>query len=351
MSTYIVTGSTGLIGYAVAVRLGLRGHLVIGIDNDMRGQLFGKDASTQGNVARLRHLLGDSYVHMSGDIRSRDTLTAISLHTELYEIEGIIHCASQPSHDWAARAPLVDFDINARATLQLLDWISVIRPTAWFIYLSTNKVYGDRVNTYEFREDETRYEVFPGQWLRPEGVNEDMAIETSTHSLFGVSKLAGDLLVQEYGRYYGLPTVCLRCGCLTGGAHRGAKQHGFLSYLAKCIRTETPYTIIGYKGKQVRDNLHSYDVASAITAILDGVVRYAAVYNLGGGRENSVSILEAIALLEQATGKKAITDYQSSPRIGDHKWWITDTQRFRHDYPRWEMGWSLQDIIDELAEG
>lgn len=351
MSTYIVTGSAGLVGYSVAVRLGTRGHLVIGIDNDMRGQLFGPEASTHHNVDRLLQVLGDSYVHLSGDIRSRDTLTALKMYTDLSDIHGVIHCASQPSHDWAAKSPLVDFDINARATLQMLEWLSVVRPSAWFIYMSTNKVYGDRINTYKFMEKETRYEIEPGQYVTLDGVDEDMAVDGSLHSLFGISKLSGDLLVQEYGRYFGLPTVCLRCGCLTGKGHKGARQHGFLSYLAKCIKHGEPYTIIGYKGKQVRDNLHAEDVASAVMCLLDGPSRFGEVYNLGGGRVNSISILEAIEALEKAIGKKATIRYHRPPRIGDHRWWITNTQRFRHDYPLWSMRWHLPEIIEELARG
>lgn len=351
MSVYIVTGSAGLVGSAVTHLLASHGHHVVGIDNDMRGQLFGREASTHLDAEKLLLRYGDNYSHLSGDIRSQDTLDALEMYIGESGMKGVIHCASQPSHDWAAKAPLVDFDINARATLQLLEWTHQYYPEAMFVYMSTNKVYGDRINTYEFREDETRYEIFPGQYVGWDGVNADMAIQGCMHSLFGVSKLAGDLMVQEYGRYFNLPTVCLRCGCLTGGAHRGAKQHGFLSYLARCIRQEERYTIIGYKGKQVRDNLHAEDVADAVWWVLQGSNQYGAVYNLGGGRDNSISILEAIDKLEQVTGKEAILNYEPTPRMGDHKWWITDTQRFRHDYPEWEVRHNLLSILHEIAEG
>jgi CDP-paratose 2-epimerase len=264
-------------------------------------------------------------------------------------ISGVVHAAGQPSHDWAARAPFVDFSVNANGTLILLEMTRRYSPDAAFVFLSTNKVYGDTSNRLPLTEHETRWELDPAHTFAGYGIDETMSIDDSLHSLFGVSKLAADLLVQEYGRYFGLKTACFRCGCLTGPHHAGVELHGFLSYLMKCAVSGHPYTVFGYKGKQVRDNIHSRDLAEAIWRFVEKP-RTARIYNLGGGRFNSCSMLEAIAACERITNHPMNWSYKDNNRIGDHIWWISDVRRFRTHYPEWHLRYDLKTILCELHE-
>jgi CDP-paratose 2-epimerase len=315
---------------------------VHGIDNNLRRDFFGEHGDTTWNLVRLRQVTR-RFEHHHLDVRDRASLLRLvrGTHPQL-----IVHAAAQPSHDLAAARPFEDFEINATGTLNLLEAARAACPDSPFVFLSTNKVYGDAPNELELVELETRWDYADPK--RREGIDETMRIDASTHSLFGVSKAAGDLLVQEYGRYFGLPTVCFRGGCLTGPNHSGAELHGFLAYLARALREGLTYRIYGYLGKQVRDNIHSFDVCTAIMAFAEAP-RTAAVYNLGGGRESSVSLLEAIARLEELTGKKLATEYVDQPRRGDHICYISDLRRFRSDYPGWEPTVGLDEILAQLA--
>jgi CDP-paratose 2-epimerase len=338
----IITGSSGLIGSEATLFFDRLGWQVDGIDNNMRRQFFGPDGDTLWNVARLKRLTS-SFTHHDVDIRDHVTVADLvkSRRPDL-----IVHCAAQPSHDLAKDRPLDDFDINARATLGLLQAARQQCPESPFVFMSTNKVYGDAPNELPLVELSTRWD-----YERPsdhDGIDESCRIDASVHSLFGVSKLAADIMVQEYGRYFGMPTVCFRGGCLTGPNHSGAELHGFLAYLARCVLEGRRYRIYGHKGKQVRDNIHSLDVCTAMLAFYDNP-RPAAVYNLGGGRANSVSVLEAIARFEQLTGRKLSVEYDEQARVGDHICYISNLQRFRRDYPRWEPTKSLDDIFRELV--
>lgn len=340
--TLLVTGSSGLVGSECVrhfVRLGWRVH---GIDNNMRGEWFGKDGDT--TVSRLR-LIAEVRGFTPHDIDIRDTGLVSNLMGK-HKPDMIIHAAGQPSHDFAAGRPWEDFYVNACGTLDMLEIMRCRAPDAAFCFLSTNKVYGDAPNELPLVEGETRWDyVEPADW---QGVNESMRIDRTTHSLFGVSKLSADLMVQEYGRYFGLKTVCFRAGCLTGSAHAAAEQHGFLAYLARCIREGRPYTVHGYKGKQVRDNLHAVDVARACEEY-HKAPRPGEVYNLGGGRTNSVSILEAIGEMETVTGKKLAWSYSEQARKGDHICYISDTSKLQLHYPGWNVSRGLGSIIDELC--
>ena len=347
MATVLVTGSSGLVGSACVRHFHAWGWEVHGIDKNFRQEFFGTDGDTSLISHHLRQELGNFYHHWE-DIREAKSVNEIIILTKP---DLIIHAAAQPSHDYAASHPFEDFAINAGGTLNLLEAVRRHAPEAVFCFLSTNKVYGDAVNRMAFEELPTRYEL-TGMGT---GVGEWLPIDQSTHSLFGCSKLAADLYVQEYGRNFGLKTVCFRCGCLTGGDHAGAEQHGFLAYLVRCCREGRKYKVYGYGGKQVRDNLHAHDVALACEQFYQDP-RAGEVYNLGGGRKNSLSVLEAIQEIETRLGSKLDWEYIDQPRTGDHKWWITDTTKFRTHYQGWTNypGWSvtrdLDSILDELCQ-
>ena len=322
--------------------LDARGWRVHGIDNNMRRDFFGDEGDTTPN---LRRLLATTkhFTHHDRDIRDREEMLRLVGETRP---ELVVHCAAQPSHDLAAKRPFDDFEVNAGGTLNLLEACRRAAPESPFVFMSTNKVYGDGPNHLPLVELETRYDYADA--VDRDGIAEDFRVDATMHSLFGASKLAADTMVQEYGRYFGMPTVCFRCGCLTGPNHAGAELHGFLAYLAHAVRDGVPYRIYGYKGKQVRDNIHSYDVCTAIAAFAEAP-RVAAVYNLGGGRENSVSMLEAIARFEQHFGRRLDAAYVDEPRRGDHICYISDLRRFRADYPEWELTRSLADIVADFG--
>jgi CDP-paratose 2-epimerase len=346
MSTVLVTGSAGLIGSESVRHFHANGRRVVGVDNDMRGRFFGPEASTAGMAERLSRTLKE-YRHESIDIRDERGVDALvrSISTDL---DLVIHAAAQPSHDWAAREPLTDFAVNAQGTLILLESVRRHAPEAVFIFTSSNKVYGDNPNRLPRVELQTRYELPEGhEWWQ--GVPESMPIDQSLHSLFGVSKASADLLVQEYGRYFGLRTATLRGGCLTGPGHAGTELHGFLAYLMKCTVTRAEYRVLGYKGKQVRDHIHSSDLVSAFERIAQSP-RCGAVYNIGGGRNVNCSVLEAITLCEDIAERELKWKYEDANRIGDHLWWISDVTAFRADYPDWSPRYDLRGILEEIYE-
>jgi CDP-paratose 2-epimerase len=342
MKSALVTGSSGLVGSEMVATLDRTGWSVHGVDNNMRLSFFGPDGDTTANRERLLSST-KRFQHHELDVRDRAAIERLvrELRPSL-----IVHCAAQPSHDLAARRPFEDFEVNACGTLNLLEAARASCPESPFVFLSTNKVYGDAPNELEVVELETRYDYAdPAQ---RDGIDETCRIDATTHSLFGASKAAADLLVQEYGRYFGMPTVCFRGGCLTGSSHASAELHGFLAYLARCILEGRTYRIYGYKGKQVRDNLHAADVCGAALAFAEQP-RAGAVYNLGGGRANSISILEAIDRLEARTGGTLEIEYVDEPRRGDHICYISDLRRFEHDYPGWSVRVPLDGILDELV--
>jgi CDP-paratose 2-epimerase len=341
--TALVTGSSGLIGSEMVAFLDERGWRVHGVDNNMRRDFFGEHGDTTWNLRRLEQATR-RFEHHDLDIRDRDGIDRLVAGSKP---ELIVHAAAQPSHDLAAQRPFDDFDVNAVGTLNLLEAARRHAPESPFAFLSTNKVYGDAPNELELVELETRWEYADAAYAN--GIDETMRIDATMHSLFGASKAAADLLVQEYGRYFGMPTVSFRGGCLTGPNHSGAELHGFLAYLARAVKQGIPYRIYGYKGKQVRDNLHSYDVCAAFLEFYKAP-RSAAVYNLGGGRANSVSILEAIERCQDLTGKTLTVEYVESSRLGDHITYISDLRRLRADYPYWEITRSLDDIFRELTD-
>lgn len=347
MSVALITGAAGLIGSEAAEHFVARGMEVVGIDNDMRRVFFGDEASTRWNRDRLERRLGKAYTHLDLDIRDRDGIDkAFSRFGR--EITVVIHAAAQPSHDWAARDPVVDFDVNAVGTLNVLEATRTHCPGAAFVFMSTNKVYGDTPNRLPFVEMETRWELEPGHTYES-GIREDMSIDATLHSLFGASKVAADVLVQEYGRYFGMATACFRGGTLTGSRHSATKLHGFLAFLMRCVMTGTRYTVFGYGGKQVRDVIDSRDVLSAIE-LFSANPRPGEVYNLGGGRESNISVLEAIDLCERITGRELQWDYDPTNRIGDHVWWISDMAKFRSHYPDWSLQYDLPRIAKEIYE-
>lgn len=347
MKTVIVTGASGLVGSEAVNFFCLKGFRVIGIDNDLRKQFFGEEASTAWNSRRLSALYPDHYLYIEADIRSREAMGRI-FDTYSTEIELIIHAAAQPSHDWAAKDPRLDFSINATGTLELLEHTRQYCPKAVFIFCSTNKVYGDAPNRLPLVEKALRWEIEAGH-VYEKGIDENLSIDQSMHSLFGASKVAADLLVQEYGRYFGMYTASFRGGCLTGPKHSGAQLHGFLSYLMKCTMTEIPYTVFGYQGKQVRDNIHSQDLINAFYAFYCNP-RKGEVYNIGGSRFSNCSMLEAIAICESITGKKLQWTYQEQHRKGDHIWWISDIRKFQEHYPEWQLQFSIEDILQQIQE-
>lgn len=346
MGICLVTGSAGLIG-AASVRFFARsGFTVVGIDNDLRSYFFGKEASTDWARRELEATI-PRYTHCAADIRDAEKMGSIFSEYGK-DIELIIHTAAQPSHDWAAREPLTDFSVNASGTLVLLEMTRKYCPAATFIFCSTNKVYGDTPNKLPLVELEKRWELSPDHPYSKFGIDETMSIDQSTHSLFGASKVAADLLVQEYGRYFGMNTVAFRGGCLTGPGHSGAQLHGFLAYLAKCILTKQPYTIFGYGGKQVRDNIHCDDMVSTFDHFHRDP-RKGEVYNMGGSRFSNCSMLEAIELLQQITGQKLSYTYAADNRSGDHIWYISDVQKFQSHYPQWKYRFTLKDILSEIV--
>lgn len=343
MKTAIITGSSGLVGSSCARLFLALGYRVVGIDNGMRKDFFGPVADNSPTRQALINLSSD-FTHLSADIRDMGHLRQIFVAYGR-ETKAIIHCAGQPSHDWAAKDPQIDFSVNAMGTLNLLELAKAYCPEAPFVFMSTNKVYGDRPNAYPVVEMPTRYDL-PGV----PGFSETLGMDDCTHSLFGASKASADLLVQEYGRYFGLPTTCLRAGCITGGAHAGAEQHGFLSYLLKRCASGQIYRVYGYKGKQVRDNIHADDLAKAIHEVVKAP-RPGEIYNIGGEADNSISVLEAINRAERVTGKKMNWDYVDESRTGDHIWYVSDMTKFRADYPDWAPEYSLDEIFEDIARG
>lgn len=342
--TALITGSAGLIG-SEAVRFFCRkGFEVHGIDNNMRKYFFGADGDTTWMRTRLSSEQ-KKYTHHTLDIRDEKKTEELF---KQYRFDLIIHTAAQPSHDWAAKEPLTDFSINAGATLLLLEHTRKLAPHAVFIFTSTNKVYGDTPNKLPVIEKKTRYEL-PQNHTYYRGIDESMSIDHSTHSIFGVSKASADLMVQEYGRYFGLKTTVFRGGCLTGPAHSAAKLHGFVAYLVKCIKDGRQYSIIGYKGKQVRDNIHAHDLIAAFWEVYKKP-RSGVVYNIGGSRHSNTSILEAIAKIEQIVGKKANIRYIDTPRIGDHIWYISDVSKFQSHYPTWRYTFDGDRILEDICK-
>ncbi len=343
MKKLIVTGSSGLIGSEVVTRFSSQGWRVYGIDNNMRAEFFGEAGDTRWNQQRLVAAFS-SFEHVELDIRDRD---AVQDTIKRIAPDAIVHTAAQPSHDLAASRPFDDFDTNAVGTLNLLESARKTSTDIIFVHLSTNKVYGDSPNRLNLVEEETRWDYAdPADY---HGIPETHSIDQSKHSLFGASKVAADVMVQEYGRYFGMHTCCLRGGCLTGPNHSGVELHGFLSYLIKCNLEQRKYYIFGYKGKQVRDNIHSHDVCSFIEAFIDHP-RKGEVYNIGGGRNNSISILEAFKLIESISGKPMQYEYQENNRIGDHICYISDLSKMKSHYPQWDITIGLQDTFEQIHE-
>ena len=339
----IVTGSNGLIGSEAVTYFDSLGVEVVGVDNNMRANFFGKDGDTRWNQQRLFRITRH-FRHMEADVRDRQAILDLVFREKP---DAIIHCAAQPSHDLAARIPFEDFDTNAIGTLNLLQALRLHVPDAAFVLLSTNKVYGDAPNEKPLQETETRWDYADSADYH--GIAEDCRIDRCLHSLFGVSKLAADILTQEYGRYFGLKTCVLRGGCLTGPAHSGVELHGFLSYLVKVALTGGTYTINGYKGKQVRDNIHSHDVCRVIQRIIESP-KPGEVYNLGGGRSNSCSILEACQLIEELGGGRIEVNYTDQPRRGDHVCYISDTRKLERDFSGWRVEIPLREILAEMID-
>lgn len=347
MPAAIVTGSGGLIGSESVAHFVAAGYDVVGLENDMRARFFGPEASTSHTTERLVRELGDSFRSLPVDIRDPSAVDR-AFADVASSLALVIHTAAQPSHDWAASDPQTDFGVNANGTLNVLEATRRYAPEATFIFCSTNKVYGDLPNELPLIELDRRLEL-PADHRYFGGIDTTMSIDRSTHSLFGVSKAAADLLVQEYGRYFDMPTACFRGGCLTGPNHAGTRLHGFLSYLMRCTITGDPYTIYGYGGRQVRDNIHSADLVAAFEAF-HSAPRRAAVYNIGGGRASNCSMLEAIALCEQIAGKPLNYTLSEQNRIGDHRWWISDLEPFRRDYPEWDITHDIEAVLREIHD-
>ncbi len=346
MSVVLVTGSAGLIGSeAVRFFAGL-GMDVVGIDNDMRKFFFGEEASTGWNLRRLQKDL-PNYSHHDIDIRDYSEIERLFVRYGR-DLALIIHTAAQPSHDWAASDPFSDFTVNANGTLNLLQAARTHCPTTPFIFTSTNKVYGDTPNLLPLRELEKRWEIDPAHRYSV-GIGEDMSIDQTKHSLFGASKVAADVLVQEYGRYFDMPTVSFRGGCLTGPNHSGTQLHGFLAYLMKCAMNGNHYNVFGYKGKQVRDNIHSADLIAAFHQFYLAP-RVAEVYNIGGGRESNCSMTEAIEMCEAVTGQPMDYSYQEDNRVGDHIWYVSDLAKFKAHYPEWRVTYDVPRILQEMYD-
>lgn len=341
--TLLITGSSGLIGSEVVSYFASQGHTVHGIDNNQREVFFGSAGSTRWNQERLNAQY-PNFRHHELDIRDRTRMLALM---KQLRPTAIVHTAAQPSHDRAAAIPFDDFDINAVGTLNLLEAVRQFCPESPFVHLSTNKVYGDAPNQLPLVERETRWDFAEEPWTK--GIPEDFTIDQSKHSLFGASKVAADVMVQEYGRYFNIPTCCLRGGCLTGPSHSGVELHGFLSYLIKCNLEGRPYTVFGYKAKQVRDNIHAFDVAHFIGNFI-AAPRVAEVYNLGGGKGNSISIMEAFRLIESISGKPMIYHYSDKAREGDHIVYYSDLRKMQTHYPAWAISRDLQTIFQEIHD-
>lgn len=346
MAICVVTGSAGLIGSEAVRWFAAKGMRVIGIDNDMRATFFGPDASTVWMRDTLRREVKE-YTHLDMDIRDQEGIFR-TFSEYGRDIRLVIHTAAQPSHDWAAREPLTDFSTNANGTVNLLEGTRRFAPEAIFIFTSTNKVYGDRPNHLPLIELDSRWEISPGHAYEC-GIPETMSIDGCLHSLFGASKVAADILVQEYGRYFGLRTACFRGGCLTGPSHSGTELHGFLSYLMKCLITGQRYTVFGYKGKQVRDNIHSADLIAAFDAVFE-LPHPGEVFNIGGGRFSNCSMLEAIELGERISGRRLKWEYVDQNRTGDHVWWISDLRHFQSLYPKWQLRYNVPQIMSEIYQ-
>jgi CDP-paratose 2-epimerase len=348
MPVVIVTGSAGLIGAETVRHFAAAGYTVAGIDNDMRAYFFGEEASTRWAAERLQRDI-PGYRHHGADIRDAAALEPVFMEYGT-DIALIVHTAAQPSHDWAAREPLTDFGVNALGTINMLELTRQHCPEAVFIFTSTNKVYGDAPNDLPLVEMESRWELDPAHPWAEHGIDESMSIDQCKHSIFGASKVAADVMVQEYGRYFGMKSAIFRGGCLTGPGHSGAELHGFLSYLMKCAITGRQYNIYGYKGKQVRDNIHSDDLVRCFEHVFKAP-RVAEVYNIGGGRHCNCSMLEAIQLCEEISGNTMNTVYTDDNRIGDHIWWIGDTRKFQAHYPDWNYQYDLRALMEEIYKG
>ncbi len=341
----IITGSLGLIGFEVVKLFIKKGHAVIGIDNDLRGKFFNIKTNYQEKLKYLNKIYKKNYIHYNLDIRDKKRVLEI-FKEDGKNIKAIIHTAAQTSHDWSAKDPVVDFSINTFGSLNLLEFYRKYCPKAVFIFTSTNKVYGDLVNQFKYKEYETRFDLEVEDKYY-QGIREDLSIDQSKHSLFGVSKASADLLVQEYGRYFGLKTGVFRLGVVAGGGQNGVFEQGFLSYMVDKFIKKEEFKIIGYKGKQVRDIIHAKDVAGAFY-LFSKKPKKGEVFNLGGGRENNASILELIEKVSKISGKKSKITYQNKPRSGDHKWWITDCSKFRKMYPSWKVNYAIDDIILDI---
>ncbi len=347
MSVALVTGSAGLIGSEAARHFAAEGWEIVGVDNDLRRYFFGDDASTRWQRQRLERELGARYRHVELDIREREAVGSLFQRYGA-DLRLVVHTAAQPSHDWAAKEPHTDFAVNAVGTLNLLEATRQFAPDAAFIFTSTNKVYGDTPNRLPLVEKETRWEISPGHTYES-GIREDMSIDQSLHSLFGASKLAADVLVQEYGRYFGMRTVCFRCGCLTGPNHAGTQLHGFLAYLMRCAAGGKPYTVFGYGGKQVRDNIHCADLIRAFASFV-AAPRAGEVYNIGGSCFSNCSMIEAVKLCEEITSRPLDWTYSETSRTGDHIWWISDVRKFQAHYPQWSLKYDVRAILREIYE-
>ncbi len=346
MPVAIITGSAGLIGSESTKALHAQGFTVVGIDNDMRSYFFGSEASTKETDRTLTESL-PNYRPNAVDIRDWSATERIFREYDS-DVKLVIHTAAQPSHDWAAKEPLTDFGVNATGTMHLLEATRLHCPEAVFIFTSTNKVYGDTPNRLPLVERETRWELDEAHPFHI-GIDETMSIDHTKHSIFGASKVAADVMVQEYGRYFGMKTAVFRGGCLTGPSHAGAELHGFLAYLMKCIVENRPYRIFGYKGKQVRDNIHSHDLVEAFLSFYRNP-RSGEVYNIGGSRHSNCSMLEAIAIGERMSGNKLNYSYLEDNRIGDHIWYVSDVRKFQSHYPDWKYDYSIEDILREIFE-
>jgi CDP-paratose 2-epimerase len=345
MKTVIVTGSAGLIGSDSVSFFCKNKFKVVGIDNNMREYFFGEESSTKWTLNELLSSYSN-FQNFNVDIRSYDDVKNIfALHQS--DIDLVLHTAAQPSHDWAAKEPFTDFTINANGTLNLLEATRLFSPNATFIFTSTNKVYGDSPNYLPIIEHDTRWEISESHPYYLNGIDEQMSIDNTKHSIFGASKVAADVMVQEYGKYFGMKTAIFRGGCLTGPSHSGAELHGFLAYLMKCAVTKKEYRIFGYKGKQVRDNIHGIDLVNAFDHFYKNP-RCGEVYNIGGGRFSNCSIIEAIKLCEEITGNKMRTTYIENNRIGDHIWWISDVSKFKSHFPKWSHTRNVRDILVEI---
>jgi len=342
VKTIVVTGSSGLIGSEAVVHFERLGYRVIGVDNNMRADFFGPQGDTTWNLRRLQSLV-KNFEHAGLDIRDRAGVLDLIGRARP---AAILHCAAQPSHDLAASRPFDDFDVNATGTLNLLEAAHRHAPEAPFVLMSTNKVYGDAPNEIPLRETATRWEYQDERYRH--GIPEDFRVDRTLHSIFGASKLAADVMTQEYGRYFNMPTACFRGGCLTGPSHSGVELHGFLSYLVKVVVSGGTYTVFGYKGKQVRDQIHSFDVVRAMEEFIKAP-RSGEAYNLGGGPESNASILECFALVEEISGRKAKWQYSETNRRGDHICYISDIRKLKEHYPRWGITRFMRDIVTEMV--